>query len=708
MDPVHDNSTERLPIEARSGEGLQLFLLGFVTLFLELVLIRYLAANVWNLGFFPNLVLVAVFVGMGAGFTLHPRVPAARSAKLFALVPWVLCGLALFVWIARPRLPGFEVGEGQIGGELFFTGAFAGRQTLAWIPLCFATVSLVFALVSQRTAKLFRRFAPLTAYTLDILGSCAGILAFMLASFLQLPAWSWFVGVCALLLVSMPRALGRRRRSWLALPAAGLVVIAWQQDRSPLAGPEAGARPQVVWSPYQKVEYVEGGGVPQRREIFVNGIGHQRILSKAEILSSSYEYPYTDRRRRGLPPCRNVLVIGAGSGNDVAAALLQGAEHVDAVEIDPAIAALGERFHPLAPYADPRVRLVIDDGRAFLTRADRRYDLIVFALTDSLVKVSAMAQLRLENYLFTREAMSQAFALLSERGDLVLYNNYRQRWLVDKITRMLALATGRTPEVLLDKYSFAIIGVNRAAPPGVAAGNADVGVPSDDWPFLYLRRRGIPAVYGLAMLVMFSLILTSMLLLQRSTERRREASAPLAVKVAFLLMGVAFLLLETKSVVQFSLLFGTTWLNNSLVFLAVLLLVLAANWTAVVLGEAVPLWGVYLLLVSSSLATLVVPLGTLLTLESDLARFALASLLTFSPIFFANLLFSITFRRQPVAEQLFGWNLIGATLGGVLEYTSMAFGYGALAVVVAICYTAAFAALLVGRRSAATGARAMA
>ncbi len=143
-------------------------------------------------------------------------------------------------------------------------------------------------------------------------------------------------------------------------------------------------------------------------------------------------------------------------------------------------------------------------------------------------------------------------------------------------------------------------------------------------------------------------------------------------------------------------------------FLSVLLLVLAANWVAVVLGDAVPLWGVYVLLVLTSLATLALPLRSLLMLESDVTRFVLASLLTFSPIFFANLLFSATFRKQQVAEHLFGWNLIGATLGGVIEYASMAFGYGALAVLVALCYTLAFAALLASRRPSAVGLHATA
>ena len=91
---------------------------------------------------------------------------------------------------------------------------------------------------------------------------------------------------------------------------------------------------------------------------------------------------------------------------------------VDAVEIDPVIAGLGKKYHPAQAYKDPRVNLVVDDARAFMTNTRRKYDLIVFALTDSLVKVSPMAQLRLENYIFTEQAVQTAYNLLKKDGNL--------------------------------------------------------------------------------------------------------------------------------------------------------------------------------------------------------------------------------------------------------------------------------------------------
>jgi len=74
---------------------------------------------------------------------------------------------------------------------------------------------------------------------------------------------------------------------------------------------------------------------------------------------------------------------------------------------------------------------------------------------------------------------------------------------------------------------------------------------------------------------------------ERATRRKSAhstARAPLATRLAFVAMGAAFLLLETKSIVQFSLLFGTTWVNTSLVFVAVLVMVLAATAMGLLIG----------------------------------------------------------------------------------------------------------------------------
>ncbi len=681
-------------------DAMNLSCMGFLTLFLELALIRYLPGNIWNLGYFPNLILIAAFVGMGMGFVFHQYASPRISAWLMHGAMLLLFALVVFVHYWHPNVPGFTSWEGDLGGDLYFTSTNDDdQQGSAPFLVCLLSVGVIFGCLSQRTAKLFRCFRPLTAYTLDIAGSCAGIVSFIVMSWLGAPAWVWFSFFTALLVLAMPGSLPVR---WLPLvPGLMIVLLVRHQDSVLLSYPDYKGSIESFWSPYQRVQLMEA-----RRAIYVNGVGHQAMSTGAHIRKDFYQKVHDARRRDGGEPYGNVLILGAGSGNDVTAALMNGAKHVDAVEIDPAIAGIGKRHHPEKPYDDARVNVVIDDGRAFMSRSSMRYDLVIFALTDSLVKVSSMSQLRLENYLFTVESVRRARSLLKPGGDLIFYNYYRQPWLRTKINEMVHEATGVEPEAIFEFSDFAVLKAHEGDGHEIAPFQPTMDLPHDDWPFLYLVQRGIPKLYQWAMLGMCVFAALLVALLHLSTRRLERYSKPgmLATKLAFVFMGIAFLLLETKSVIQFSLLFGTTWLNSSLVFLAALLLVLVANWAAVLIRDARWMRVIYGCLILSCLITVVYPLGKLLDVESILLRFVLASAMTFAPIFFANLIFSLSFREQEVPEHIFGWNLIGATAGGVIEYSSMYFGYSFLAVVVAVAYTIVIALLVFARRAQAIAA----
>src|SRR5262249_38205862 len=353
------------------------------------------------------------------------------------------------------------------------------------------------------------------------------------------------------------------------------------------------------------------------------------------------------------------------------------------------------------PYQDARVHLVVDDARAFMSATTRKYDLIIFALTDSLVKVSPMAQLRLENYIFTVESMRTALHLLQEDGNLIFYNSYRLPWITHKLELMIHAVMGVYPVTLTRRDSdFAVLIADpRNAEQAAPVGDTAVSMPTDDWPFLYLRTRGIPAMYLTMMITLGLIVILFVLYLQVSgrTHPPRAQSAAL-VKGAFFGMGLAFLLLETKSVVQFSLLFGTTWLNNSLVFLAVLVFVLLANHLASWLPRPWMLYAAGVLLSGLCVLQLIYPLARLLAIQPVSLRFILAALMTFSPIFFANLMFSMTLRDQPLAEHLFGWNLLGAFCGGLLEYTSMAIGYNWLSCIVLLSYSFVFVLMVIEKK----------
>jgi hypothetical protein len=153
---------------------------------------------------------------------------------------------------------------------------------------------------------------------------------------------------------------------------------------------------------------------------------------------------------------------------------------------------------------------------------------------------------------------------------------------------------------------------------------------------------------------------------------------------------VAFLLLETRSIVTFSLLFGTTWYVNALVFFAILGSVLAAVAVSGRLRSRDPRL-LYAGLAGSLLLAYLLPPSALL-LDPPILRYVVGSAIAFAPVFFANLVFTFSFRESEAADLAFGANLVGAMVGGVLEWSALITGYQALLVVVAAVYLGAWVA----------------
>jgi len=222
----------------------------------------------------------------------------------------------------------------------------------------------------------------------------------------------------------------------LAVGAAVILALA-AGDRPPRSG-------ERFWSPYYRVDY----DAPHRL-ITVNLIGHQQMITRASP-APAYALPHLLNRDTGRPPFANVLIIGAGAGNDVSRALEGGATHVDAVEIDPVIQRLGLRDHPDRPYSDPRVVVHLDDGRNFLHSTNKQYDLIVYALVDSLVLHSSYSNIRLESYLFTTEAFADIKKRLAPGGVFVMYNYFRQGWIVARLQAMLEATFGPGNPIVLN------------------------------------------------------------------------------------------------------------------------------------------------------------------------------------------------------------------------------------------------------------------
>jgi SAM-dependent methyltransferase len=713
----------------------ELFLAAFLILFLELAAIRWFGATVVFLTFFSNVVLLACFLGMSVGLLSadRGRDVARSSLPLLALA----LGASVLTLAAYQRWSGDELAISVTSifspRMIYFGTEYRPPNPLYWVvPMWavaaafFSLVALVFVGLGQVMGRAFNAIPDrVLAYSVDVLGSLAGIATFAAMSSLELSPVAWFAAAIALMLYLVR---GGGIVQW-ACALAVLVAVA-------IGGHGLVREGVVFWSPYYKIHFKDP-------ELWTNNMGHQAMTRVAEA-GPAYLLPHLLNRDAGNRRFDDVLIIGAGSGNDLAAALRAGALRVDAVEIDPRIASIGRASHPDRPYADQRATLRLDDGRSWVRNTERRYDLAVYALVDSLVLHSGYSSLRLENFLFTREAFEDVKRTLNPDGVFVMYNFYRQGWVVGRLAKLAEETFGEPPLVFSLPYqetiragdqagSFTLLiagaksarldairqaferegsfwvnrrpgrnesvqGFRPAAPGGaewarVAPAKVDVAgageAPSDDWPQLYLHSREIPWLpigQGMAAIAVLSVLLLAAF----SPGGRPRLNGQM------FFLGAGFMLLETKGVVHMALLFGSTWAVSSIVFAAILLMILAAN-LYVLKARPARVAPFYALLAAGLLLNALVPMGSFLSLPW-LARILVSCTVVFLPVFFAGVVFAMAFARSERPGADFGSNIAGIILGGLSENLSLVLGFNHL-LFVALAYYLACAAL--SRRAAA-------
>jgi SAM-dependent methyltransferase len=670
-----------------------LFLSSFLVLFLEVALIRWMPAYIRLLAYFSNFILLAAFLGCGIGCLL-----AGARRNLFLAFPSLLV-----VVVAAVDLLRLEVAVPS-ASTIYFSSGTSGRvvavESTMLLPLMFIVVALLFATVAQRMARALEdagRATPgrpsgrpasgpatLRAYAINLLGSLAGVGVFALMSWLQVLPVAWFAVAFA---AAMPFLFEGRRPIAIvnvALLAVALVLVQ-RMERGTL------------WSPYYKINVLQDG---DDTIVEVNNIFHQ-TMAPVDHKEYFYQWPYTALG----DTFDDVLILGAGSGTDVAAALRHGAKHVDAVEIDPVILRLGRERHPDHPYSDPRVTPIVDDARHFLATTTKQYDLVVFALIDSLTVQSSFSGVRLESYMFTEESFRAVRDRLKPRGLMVLYNYFREKWLVDRLANSVALVFGQEPRVHVhqERAYLAVMlagprlddSVTLPPPPARVTAYGQAHDPSppqplhrdpsiipatDDWPFLYMREPELPRHYLAALGIVLAVSAIAIAIVGSGSSRTRDLSRTLH----FFFLGAGFMLLETKSIVQFALLWGSTWSSASLAIASVLVMALASAFVAarVEVRRAGPIAAALLGLI---VLNYLLPVGRV-SFSSRFAESVFYGALVFSPVFFAGLLFSRSFRDSPSAAADFGANLFGAMMGGVAEYLSLVAGYRFLLILVAGCY----------------------
>ncbi len=667
----------------------KIFAAAFLILFLELALIRWVPAHVRVVSYFSNLILLACFLGMGVGCLLSRiRFPLVRLAPVFLLA------VLLLTRYFRDQQVVSLASHDQVHLWLQYTDLPTGVKQIGIPPVLaifFATTCLMFVALGHAFGQAFSELKALKAYSIDILGSLAGTLGFAAMAWFQTPPWVWFAvgGLVLLAFAGM-----RHWSGWAAMALYCVGVFFVYQDCG-----------DSIWSRYYRITW-------SKRQfgltVNVNASFHQMAVDMRAVNTdqpfvaktlSKFSVPY-----QFANPGR-VLILGAGTGNDVVVARENGARHITAVEIDPAIAQLGidqSNAHPYEHAAGgPEINLVIDDARSFLKKSREQFDLIVFGTLDSQALLSGVSSLRLENYVYTQECWNEAKRLLAPGGLMATYYSVAKPWILEKLVTMSRGVFDRDPALFYfekDQFLFNTIllqggSESRPLPEHLRAEAAKLVadpalIPTDDWPFLYLNeRRLLPdVIWVIGFGVLWTLLLAG----------GAQFAAQRGFSPAFFMLGAGFMLLEAKGITEMSLLFGSTWTVNILVISAILLMILLANIVIAVRPVKRVEWLFAGILICLALRGLM-PIGDLLQ-QSGPLQTTLAVLRVGAPVFFAALIFATLFSRTTMTTVALGANLVGAMAGGFSEHLSVIWGFRALDWLALSFYVAAYLSVFLGER----------
>jgi len=671
-----------------------LLLASSLTLFAELAFIRWIAVEVRAFAYFKNLALLLCFVGFGLGCAL-----ARQTARwLTGVAAFMALLLIVRVPIQNGKwLEGLSQSLGAAADvEIWATGnswhwiRFLGGALIA--AVLFLLMVWIFVPLGQTVSRQMDR-APssLSAYSWNLLGSLVGILAFLGVSRLMLPPAFWLGAVLVGFALLQSQRAAKLLVASLLLPLALLL-------RDP-----SDADHYSMWTPYQQVQYTrhyDPHGDFWGGEVWVNHAGYQYIVNlsssflarhpglvKEAVEENPYNVPF-----RFASSSPSVMIVGSGTGNDVAAALRHNSRFVDAVEIDPAILNLGKREHPEQPYASTQVTVYLTDARAFLKRSPQHYDLVLFGLLDSHTQFSDYSNMRIDNFVYTEEAFQEARRRLNPDGVLFVKFHVDHPWMAVRLEDMLRRTFGKSPLAFYADSSygatatcFAISPSTRvedalAADPAllgfvrknaVAPKPGAIAVTTDDWPYLYQQGRWIPRTYySLGLLVM----VVALILYWQIPEARRQPPS-----LFFFSMGAGFLLLETQVISRLALFFGTTWQVNGIVISALLTALLLANLLVERSRKPLPRFWILTALLAGLALAYSLPLNRIP--GSPALAGAIATAVFAVPVFFAGILFATEFRVAESPSAALGANMLGAVAGGLLENLSLLLGMRALLLV---------------------------
>jgi hypothetical protein len=409
---------------------LEIFLVSFAALLLEISYTRIISFKLFY--YYTYLVIGLALLGIGSGGVIVAVSKRLQRASTEAVMMWsLLLGAASvgvgYIVIARTSIETLAIWD---------YGTRASFENLARLMLVCLALYATFLAAGVIIATLFGRKTEQIGklYFADLVGAglaCAVVVS--LLSWIGPPDTIVLAGLI-LAFAGLRLALRRHRRALVVavIVAGTLATFVIAPGLLPEQRTDA-AKENLVgvdtifssWSPLFRVDVV-GSLQGDRRLLIHDGLLGSAIYEFHGDLSKLKAFD-TDVRKLpfatiGTPPGK-VLIIGAAGGHEVLSSLYFDAGHIDAVELNPVTYDLVTNV--MADYTghlaeNPKVNYVKGDGRSYLARSDKKYDLVWFPAPDSYSANAAAAGAFVlsESYLYTSETIVSSLEHLSPNGIL--------------------------------------------------------------------------------------------------------------------------------------------------------------------------------------------------------------------------------------------------------------------------------------------------
>lgn len=688
-----------------------------------MAIIRWIGSEIHIFAHLQNSLLIVCFLGSAMGCMMQSIKFSVRSI----LIPLALLVALLSIPQSRVLFEGIGYFLNPIAENYnFFLNSNQSEYWIIEVAIGFAlafiiivTIWAIFIPIGLAFGTLMEQSKqPIVGYSLNILGSLLGVLLFSLSSFFSLSPICWFGIVIFALILIFTNEVFNVANLFLLCCIFGGVTYATLPRQNEI----------IVWTPYQKLSIskndlpIESYSIKSNNLPFTGATdfsyatikANPQLFTKELIGYSQYELPY-----RFFKTPKNVLIIGAGPGNDVAAAIRHGIESITAVEIDPEVINIGKKLHPEQPYVKNKVRVVIDDARSFFTKSSEKFDLIIFGALDAQSS-NAGSNTRLDHYVYTLESFQRAKGLLADQGVIFLTFHAVHPFLVDRLATLLMTVFEHTPLTFVigaseyssgtvafiageqnkirnalksDEKLNAIVDYGQKEPFGTLGKpinnliSYSSKITTDDWPYLYLPSPKVPqlqiSLFGMLLILFIFSLKRSGLGIARYEEMVKSREC-----WHFAALGAAFLLIQTHNINRACIIFGNTWIVSSIIVSAILIMILAANYFSKFI-HLLPFWFPYMFLFPILALLYFIDFTRASTLDFAL-RVAIVGLGTTLPLFFSGLIFINSYFKSSKKRLSLSANLYGSLLGGALQITSFSYGMRSLVIVVFLLYVLSF------------------